>query len=136
MTQRADTIPYQVRDSLALEGIKIDLLGQPLAKDDLVLVKGYGSMSHDVIATIKRINKVNIVVEVPKTFYNNNAIKEWRDNNPGQYWWKAENRDQFLISTTAEMSRKPHDVIKFDKQAEAAKTAYNKLQNDYPEYYI
>lgn len=49
---------------LANEGLQFDMLGQPLAKGDTVLVKGYGSSMPNQFATIKRVSKKSISVDV------------------------------------------------------------------------
>lgn len=129
-------IPSDVRQAFADQGIKLDMLGQPLSKNDQVLVKSYGSATHDTIANIKRVNRVNLVIDVDRREFDSEHFQTWQDANPGKYWWKAADRNQFYKTYTQEMSRHPSDVVKFDKQAEIAKSEYSKLVDAYPECFI
>ena len=129
-------IPKAVRKAFSDQGIKLDMLGQPLSKGDQILVKSYGSHMPDTIANIKRINPVNLVIDVERQVFNRSYTTAWENANPGKMWWHEPNREQFYNYFKQEMSRHPSDVIKFDKQAEIAKSEYIKLVEAYPECFI
>lgn len=129
-------IPDNVRQAFLDQGVKLDMLGQPLSKGDQILVKSYGSPTHNTLALIKRVNPVNLVIDVERARFNQEYCNKWREANPGKYYWKDADTTQFYTYYTQEMSRKPSDVIKFDKQAEIAKTEYAKLVDAYPECFL
>lgn len=130
-------IPYEVRQAFTEQGIKLDMLGQRLSKGDYVLTKSYGSACHDTLAKIKRVNPVNLVIDVEITGYDREAIDAWRKANPGKQWWDEANHDRFRYHNQfKEMSRKPSDVIKFDQQAAIAKAEYDSLVEAYPECFL
>jgi len=129
-------IPKAVRKAFSDQGIKLDMLGQPLSKGDQILVKSYGSHMPDTIANIKRINPVNLVIDVKRKSFDASYHIAWAANNPNKRWWDEDDRDKFYKTYTKEMSRHPSDVIKFDKQAEIAKAEYIKLVEAYPECFI
>ena len=84
----------------------IDMLKRPIKKGDTVLVKGYGSCTADTIATVKKVAKVNIYVDV---------------KNPWAKWNG--------YSEIKRMARCPSECIVVNEQL-----AYNK--SEYPELYI
>ena len=127
-------IPYDVRQAFSNQGIKLDMLGQRLSKGDYILTKSYGSPCHDTLATIKRINPVNLVIDIEKHSYDYDGVRAWQNDNPHKSWW--EERERFYITTVKEMSRKPSDVIKFDQQAALAKAEYDSLVDAYPECFL
>ena len=131
-------IPHELREALNKHNIKLDMLGQKLEIGDTVLTKSYGSPAHDTIASIKRINPVNIVLDVPITGYDWNKINDWERNNPGKNWYQApEYPDHFrYINEVKEMSRKPYDLIKFNEQTAIAKREFDKIAEEYPEYFL
>ena len=130
-------IPHNVRQAFSDQGIKLDMLGQQLTEGDYVLTKSYGSACHDTLATIKRINPVNLVIDIEIHGYDNDLINKWRKDNPGKYWWDEPDCERFrYVNKFKEMSRKPSDVIKFNQQATLAKAEYDSLVNAYPECFL
>ena len=129
-------IPETVRKAFSTQGIKLDMLGQPLVEGDQILVKSYNSSVHNTIASIKRINPVNLVIDVERQTFDTSYFHTWQANNPNKKWWDEYNRDQFYCKFTQEISRNPSDVIKFDKQVEIAKAEYSKLVDAYPEFFV
>lgn len=128
------SISQDTRKAFKSAGITLDMLGQPLKVGDRVLVKSYQSPAHDNISTIKRINKVNLVVDVEKYEFDYDAYHKWHDANPGKNWWRE--GKSFRVKEIIEMSRKPSDVILFNEQEKIADKAYSNLSAEYPEFYI
>jgi hypothetical protein len=134
MTTSADSIPHEVRKAFSDQGIKLDMLGQKLNVGDQILVKGYGSPVHNNIATVKKINKVNLAVDVEAHYFDYDAHRKWCSLNPGVNYWKV--GVSFRKKELKTMARNPADVIKFDKQVASARAEYEALEEAYPEMFI
>lgn len=103
---------------LANEGLQFDMLGQPLAKGDTVLVKGYGSSMPNQFATIKRVSKKSISVDVEFGHWN--------------YW-----PDRKYISGIKNMRRLGLECLKINPEQQAyAEAREQELFNEYPEVFI
>lgn len=89
----------------------IDMLGHPLKKGQTVLTKAFYSPAMDTIATVLKVNKKTIVVELKK------RVWDFSSNNPT------------ISEVNQEMKRTADSVLVIDQQLE-----YN--QNTFPEYTI
>lgn len=95
-------------------------------------------MDRDTITTIKKINKVNLVVEVDRLYV---EYGPRNDTPKSPNYYNYGHPDSYYPNYTRgynpkEISRHPHDVIKFDKQAVQAKSDLDSLLSNYPEWSI
>lgn len=130
-------IDHKIHQALKINGITVDMLGQPLKVGDRVLVKGYSSPTHNLIAEIKKVNKVNLKVDVTKTQYQYSAYMDAVDNYKyNGSTGKEPNWRDYMISVTVPMNRDPYDVIKFEAQEKVAKEEFEKLMDEHPEAFV
>ena len=119
---------------LANEGLQLDMLGQPLAKGDTVLVKGYGSAIPNQFATIKRISKKSISVDLEFGRWDYGQYSPRPDNHVGPWnSWP----DRKYISGTKNMRRLGLECLKINPEQQAyAEAREQELFNEYPELFI
>lgn len=110
-------LKYELHKALKKQKITVDRFGQQLQPGDYILVKGYHSMDRDTIAEVKRINRVNLVVDIQK----------------GHYTYTPEFKYE---SYTEEASRHPSDVIKINAQKEEMENTQKALYDNHPELFI
>ena len=119
---------------LADEGLQLDMLGQPLAVGDTVLVKGYSSNIPNQFATIKSVNKKSISVDVEFRKWDLGQYSDRPNNHvgPWNYW-----PDRKYISGTKNMRRLGLECLKINPEQQAyAEAREQELINEYPEFFI
>ena len=88
----------------------LDMLNRPISVGDTVLTKGYGSAAHDFCATVQKINRTTVVVQVNKSYLKYDAALQ----------------KHVRVAETSPMRRNPKDCIVVTEQL-----AYNRAT--YPE---
>lgn len=129
-------IDNKIYEALKANDITVDMLGQPLEVGSIILVKGYGSNDHDMVGKVKRINKVNLVVDIEKRYttwgdYDTKGSRHLPFGQPGSVYPNYKIRTELV-----EMSRKPYDVIRFEAQKENADREFDQLMHKHPEAFV
>ena len=112
----------------------IDMFGRELKVGDTVLCKGYGSLDKDTIASIGKINKTTINVNLKRRKYVRGDYVPRPDNHAG-YWNYYPNAD--VITETKPMKRRPIDVMLISPEFKTEiESREDYLFQTYPEYFI
>ena len=112
----------------------IDMFGRELKTGDAVLCKGYGSLDKDTIATIEKINKTTINVNLKRRKYVRGDYVPRPDNHVG-YWNHYPNGD--VITEYKPMKRRPIDVMLISPELKTEiESREDYLFQTYPEYFI
>lgn len=115
-------------------GIQIDMLGQKLKVGDTVLTKNYGSPALDKIATIKKVNKKTIVVDLEVRRTDWGTYTHIPKGHKGLWNYYPDRKTTITIKP---MKRTGFDCIKITpEQLAIAKEASESLINDHPEIFI
>ena len=112
----------------------IDMFGRELKTGDTVLCKGYGSLDKDTIATIEKVNKTTININLKRRKYVRGDYVPRPDNHNG-YWNHYPNGD--VITETKPMKRRPIDVMLISPELKIEiESREDYLFQTYPEYFI
>ena len=115
-------------------GIQLDMIGQPLKVGDTILTKSYGSPTLNCFATIKKINKKSILVDVNFERWDYGKPVSRPPSHTG-YWDYYPNRQ--YITGTKPMKRVAMDCLKISPEQQAySNQREQELFDLYPELFI
>lgn len=112
----------------------IDMFGRELKTGDTILCKGYGSVDKDTIATIEKVNKTTINVNLKRRKYVRGDYVSRPANHSG-YWDFYPNSS--IVTEYRLMKRRPIDVMLISPELKTEiESREDYLFQTYPEYFI
>ena len=117
---------YQEHSAAHEAGFQIDLLGRPIKVGDTILTKGYSSPAINHRATVKRVNRKSIVIDL--------EVGHWV---MGSYDYTTRSfPDAKYISKIREMKRTGYDCIVVNEQLPISEALAEEFLDDHPEIFI